>query len=596
MRRDERRAGQARTGSAFRTAVVIGLLAFSAAAQATAAKPAGEPSVSPERQASEDGRHRQTPRATIGTFLQSARDGRWDEAATLLDLSALPEPSRASTGPELARKLKYLLDLGLWIDLDSLSDAPEGDLEDGLSPSREFVGTIEGSVDGQVFLERRLREDGVGMWMVSAGTVGRVPALYDRRGPPGLIEALPALFFDAHFLETALWQWVGLIALVMVAWLVAWGGARLLVRLLRPLTARSRSDLDDRLLAVLVGPARLLIAVGAFNAGLFMLRLSVPARSFLHESTKFLVIAGVAWTAVRIVDLFCSLARQRLDQRGKTGAAYLVPLGARAVKVVILVITALATLDTFGFDVTALIAGLGVGGLAVALAAQKTVENIFGGVSILVDQPVRPGDFCRFGDQVGTVEDIGLRSTRIRTLERTVVSVPNAEFSTLRLENFARRDRIRLLATIGLRYETTPDQLRHVIIGMRDMLIAHPKVLPDPLRVRLVNFGSSSIDLEVFAYIDTTDYNEYLAVREDIYLRIIEIVAEGGSSFAFPSSTTYWARDPGLDGEKRRAAESAVAELRAQGRLQFPEPSPEASRAIENSLDWPPEGSTTAAL
>jgi MscS family membrane protein len=131
---------------------------------------------------------------------------------------------------------------------------------------------------------------------------------------------------------------------------------------------------------------------------------------------------------------------------------------------------------------------------------------------------------------------------------------------------------------------------------MRDMLIAHPKVLPDPLRVRLVNFGSSSIDLEAFAYVDTTDYNEYLAVREDIYLRIIEIVAEGGSSFAFPSSTTYWARDPGLDGEKRRAAESAVAELRAQGRLQFPEPSPEASLAIENSLDWPPEGSTTAAL
>lgn len=576
-------------------AILLCMLGSRAGAQSPPGPWQSGASLHQEARAPDDPWNRGTPRGAVSAFLQAARDGRWDDAAAALDLPATAETDRVSRGPDVARKLKYLLDQHLWMDLDALSDAPEGDLEDGLPPSREFVGALEDSGDGRVLLERKAREDGVAVWRFSSGTLGRVPALYARSGPPKLVDALPALFVDVHFLDVALWQWTGMIALVVASWLVAWALARVVVRVVHPITTRSRSDLDDRLLALLVGPARLLIGVAVFRAGTLMLRLSVQASSFLHEATKFLVIAGVAWTALRIVDLLCSLARQHFTRRGQTGAAYLVPLGARAIKVVVLAITALATLDTFGFDVTALLAGLGVGGLAVALAAQKTVENVFGGISILVDQPVRPGDFCRFGDQVGTVEDVGLRSTRIRTLERTVVSVPNAEFSTLRLENFARRDRIRLLATVGLRYETTPDQLRHVIVQLRDLLIAHPKVLPDPLRVRLVNFGASSLDLELLAYVDTTNYDEFLAVREDIFLRIMAIVTDSGTGFAFPSTTTYWARDTGLDLERQRAAESAIATLRSEGRLPFPDPAPGASRAIESTLDWPPLGSATAA-
>lgn len=550
---------------------------------------------SEEQRTPEDPWNRGTPRSAVRSYLEAAREGQWTVAAAVLDLSSIPEPERATRGPVVARQLKYLLDHGLWIDLEALSDAPEGEIEDGLPVSREFLGRLERADDGRVYLERKPREDGVAIWRFSSGTVARVSRLYDQLGPPRLINSLPSLFTDVHFLDIALWQWAGLIALVVISWLIAWAGASVVVRLLQPLASRSRSDLDDRLLALLVGPARLLIAVAAFNAGLLLLRLSVPASAFLRETTKFLVIAGVAWTALRVVELLGSLTREHFTRHGKTGAAYLVPLGARAIKVAVFVITVLATLDTFGFDVTAILAGLGVGGLAVALAAQKTVENIFGGVSILVDQPVRPGDFCRFGEQVGTVEDIGLRSTRIRTLERTVVSVPNAEFSTLQLENFAKRDRVRLLTTVGLRYETTPDQLRYVISELRGMLIAHPKVLPDPLRVRLVNLGAYSIDLELFAYVDTTDYNEFLAVREDIYLRVMDIVARGGTGFAFPSSTTYWARDSGLDRERQGAVESEVAALRAEGRLQFPDHSSEETRAIDGTLDWPPRGSATVA-
>ena len=151
-------------------------------------------------------------------------------------------------------------------------------------------------------------------------------------------------------------------------------------------------------------------------------------------------------------------------------------------------------------------AGLGVGGIAVALAAQKTVENFIGGITLYADQPVRVGEFCRFGGTVGTVEDVGLRSTRVRTLDRTIVTIPNSEFSNFQIENFARRDRIWYHPTLNVHYETTPDQIRYILVEARRMLYAHPKVDSASARIRFVGFGRASLDLEVFSYVTVTDY------------------------------------------------------------------------------------------
>jgi MscS family membrane protein len=203
------------------------------------------------------------------------------------------------------------------------------------------------------------------------------------------------------------------------------------------------------------------------------------------------------------------------------------------------------------------------------------------------DRPVRPGDFCRFGDKIGTVEEVGLRSTRVRTLDRTVVTVPNAEFATLQLENFTLRDRIWLHAKLGLRYETTPDQLRFVLVEIRKLLYAHPKLTPDPARVRFVGFGDFSLDLEVFAYARTTDFDEFLAVREDVYLRIMDVVAESGSGFAFPSQTAYLARDSGLDGSKGLAAQERVRGWRERGELWLPEFPAHAIDELRDTLEYP---------
>jgi MscS family membrane protein len=195
---------------------------------------------------------------------------------------------------------------------------------------------------------------------------------------------------------------------------------------------------------------------------------------------------------------------------------------------------------------------------------------------------------------VGTVEEIGLRSTRVRTLDRTVVAIPNAEFSNLRLENFAPRDRMRLWTLIGVRYETTPDQLRYLLARLREILLAHPRVTEDPARVRFVGFGAYSLDMEIFAYVDTSDWNEFLGIREGIYLLFMDAVKEAGTGFAFPSSTTYLGRDDGLDPKEARQAEQRVAEWREKGRLPFPNFPDELRQEVENTLPWPPPGSPEA--
>jgi MscS family membrane protein len=247
-------------------------------------------------------------------------------------------------------------------------------------------------------------------------------------------------------------------------------------------------------------------------------------------------------------------------------------------------------LDNFGFNVTALVAGLGVGGVAVALAAQKSIENLFGGVMLYADRPIRVGQFCRFGDKIGTVEEIGMRSTRVRTLDRTVVTVPNAEFSALQIENFARRDFIRLFTVLGLRYETTPEQLRHILVEIRRLLYAHPMVSNDPARIRFVGFGAYSLDLEIFAYVTTSDWAEFLGVREDIFLKIMDLVDASGTGFAFPSQTLYLGKDDGLDEDRARAAEEEVKAWRERDALFLPDFSDSEIERVGGGHPWPPEG------
>lgn len=212
-------------------------------------------------------------------------------------------------------------------------------------------------------------------------------------------------------------------------------------------------------------------------------------------------------------------------------AQSLLPLASRVGKAAIWALGVVALLSDLGYPVTSLVAGLGIGGLAVALAAQKTVENLFGAFSIGADQPFREGDFVKIEDFVGTVESIGLRSTKIRTLDRTLIILPNGRLSDMRLESFSVRDRMRLACTLGLVYATTAAQLRKILAVLEGVLRAHPKIWPDAVVVRFKEFGDSSLNIEIMAW-------------------FMEVIQEAGSSFAFPTRSVHLIREAAGRGQR----------------------------------------------
>jgi MscS family membrane protein len=530
-----------------------------------------------------------TPRATMRGFLYAARDGDWDTAATHLDLRGRD----AEDGPMLARELKTVLDRKLWVDLDALSNAPEGDTNDGETSTRDLVGTIA-MPDGnrvKILVERLSGPGGTKQWKVARVTLQQLPQLWDAYGDSVLAEHLPQPFLDVRFLDIQLWQWIALVLLLLASLLIAWLLTAPALRVLRAIARRTETHVADVFVELIAGPIRLAVATLVLSTGIYALRLALPVQRVLIGTTKALLIIAFTWLVLRLIDAMSRVMTARWVAHGQAAAISVVPLGRRALKVFVALVALLAVFQNLGFNATGILAGLGVGGLAVALAAQRSLENLFGGLSLIADQPVRVGDMCRFGSQQGTVEDIGLRSTRVRTLDRTVVTIPNADFATMQIENLAARDRMRLAATISLRCETTPDQLRWVLIELKRLLLSHPKVSPDPARVRFTKLGPSSLDIEIFAFVKTGDGEEFLAVQEDLLLRIMDIVAASGTWFAVPSQVSYAAPDTGIDAERGRKAEEAIAAARAAGTLALPDVPPDQAKALAGTLPWPPEGS-----
>lgn len=390
-----------------------------------------------------------------------------------------------------------------------------------------------------------------------------------------------------RILDIPLWK----IAATLVRHLAALGIAALSIMLLRRGGARREGLTHNRVLGFVLPLLLMALAAGLRFAVADELRLTGPVLAILEIFWVALFTFGailLGFALIRLAgDLFIGLAR--LDNRpGDVQAARLV---FRILGLVVALGILVHALDRLGVPVSGIITGLGVGGIAVALAAQGSLQNLLGGASLIADRPARIGDFCRFGDRLGTLESIGLRSSRIRSLDRTVVTVPNSDLAGMDIENFAKRDRILLHTTLGVRYETTPDQLRAIVADIRALLITHPEVAPEPARTRFIEFGASSLDIEIFAYVRASDYNTYLAIREDLMLRLMDIVARNGSSVAFPSQTVYLRRDPPDDLAGREAAEAKVAGWRKTGTLPFPFMESSTAGELQDTLPYPPEGS-----
>jgi MscS family membrane protein len=381
--------------------------------------------------------------------------------------------------------------------------------------------------------------------------------------PFAWIQSLPVCL-QTSFADQAGWKWISL-ALILCFFMLF---LRLTYRLSRQ---GSIQHPFIQALAQVALPAFFLFAAPAVA---YLLLVQVNMRGSTSVTTELaattiMYLAG-AWISWRLAAVIAEaiiasprIAPESIDAHliricsrllGAISGAGLIALGA----------------DRLGIPVYGIVAGLGVGGLAIALAAQPTFENLIGGLSLFADKPIRVGDLCKCGSDEGTIESIGIRSTRIRGKDRTLTTIPNAALSKMSIVNLAQRDRMLIQHVIGVRCETSPEQLRYLLVKIQEMLLSHPRIHSEPVYVRFIGFGASSLDIEVFAYVTTKDREEFFSIREDILLRVMDIVEQSGTGFAFPSQTLYFRRDEGLDASRTETAESLVRKWRDEGCLPFP--------------------------
>jgi MscS family membrane protein len=473
--------------------------------------------------------NRTTPQEAVVQFLEACHARQYRRAAHYLDLRQMSAGDREKNGQELARQLEDLLDDSPF-DIATLSRSPQGDLDDGLPPSREPL--IHPQVDGhplRLELEHVELKPGLKVWLVSADSVPLIPQAHKLLAETPFEKKLPQVLVTHEFLDTPLWRWLVILAGGVLAWLAA----RLLAFAIAAAFRRAATN-SNRSAELLRGPMEVALAVAVLRAAIEFAPPSAIVRLYLERSLTVAFVFALAWAGATVIDMVSERWRSRLDLRMKAMTYSILPLGKQVLKLFLLLIAALAVLSAWGFNTTTIMAGLGVGGLAVALAAQKTIENLFGGISVIGDRPVLVGDFGRFGNHMGTVMHIGLRSTRIRTLDRTVVSLPNSQFSTMELENFSARDKIWFHQVLSLRRDTTSEQLRQVLSAAHDVLHQHPKVEVGDIPVRFNGIGSYSLDVEVFAYVLTPDFDVFLGIQQELLLDLLQAVELAGTGLAVP--------------------------------------------------------------
>jgi MscS family membrane protein len=507
---------------------------------------------------------RSSPRATLTTFFHSV-DTAWDlyeagdpgfrapflQATGCLDLSAIPPLVFQEVSAESALLIKDVLDR-IELPPDTLIPDAAAAAESGLSswsvPHTEITLVLqtEGANQRQ--------------WLFSSDTVMRADSFFQkvrhlpyRPGRKGghveelrsgtsailllkMIEVMPSWFRDEAG-GLFVWQWFGLVMLVVLLGL----GIAAIAAIGRRWSTRRL--LGHQCVPFLLPIAWMLVPV----AGRAILEriFHLPGAPALVLGLILSVVGylGLAWLAAVTITSAGDLAVRIWFRKARPLKKQLVRVVFRVATIVVVTVVLLKALQLLGVPVAGLIAGLGVGGLAIALAAQSTLENFIGGIILYADQPVKVGDVCKFGDKRGTVEDVGLRSVKIRTLDQTLLTVPNGDFAKLQLENLSERDRVLLRESIHLRYETTREQLNSVLSGLRALLADHPEIAGEPMRVRLTGIGRYSLEIEVYGYALTSEWPRFLAIREEILLKAMEVVDQSGTRLALPTEVHYAAEN-----------------------------------------------------
>jgi MscS family membrane protein len=503
---------------------------FAKAVAAATPSPSPEPAAVPEVEAPD------SPRAAARAFVDLAmKRGNYAAAVRYLVLPAGEEPR----GAELVRRLRAVLERYLDIRIDTLSPESGGNRQDSLPDGVDSVGQVPDGAGGEdtVFIVRTRDASGP-HWAFSRQTVSRIDGWYDALPDRWIRDTLPQGLQRRGPWGVTFWQWLALPLLAGVALGAGRfvGGAT--TRLLHGVLRRTPNAWDERLLRQIAPALTLLWTVAAAALLLPWLGLRPGAHATLRSLLGGLATLGVFWVLWRAVDVWSLFLLERQWAVGNPSARSLLSVARNLVRVFVAVTGLVAALAAFGYPVATVLAGLGIGGIAIAFGAQKTIENLFGSISIAADQPFRVGDLVRVEDVTGNVERIGMRSTQIRTADRTLVTIPNGKLADLRVEDFAVRDRIRFETRVSLVHGTSEAQLRQVIAAIESLLRSHPKVWPETVVVSLAGFSASSLDLEVLCWFVTPDFAVFRAERQETLFGILRIVDEAGARVA-PSQTFH---------------------------------------------------------
>jgi MscS family membrane protein len=489
---------------------------------------------------------RANPRATMTTFLEAMNDLDWDRAIATLNMPRAGYTSDviAARGRELATQLKAVIDRVAWVELEEIP-------EDTGIRGRYVWRTVG---DTPIALERV----GEGEWLFSRQTLDRLGALWAQVKDEELVEGVesametPAMWLRARMPESLrrggfileYWQWLALALLIFFGMLVHRVLTFILVRVVgRHLTRGLRTrQIDEDLIRDAMRPLGLVGMAVLWWVGLYILGLPPTALAILLIAVKFLAIAAIVWSAYRAVDVGAAILESYAAGTATKYDDLLIPLLRSSAKVFIAAFGVIFLADNLNINITGLLAGLGLGGLAFALAAQDTVKNFFGSITVLVDRPFQVGDWIVVGDIEGTVEAVGFRSTRIRTFYNSLVTLPNSNLISADVDNYGARRYRRWKANLGVAYDTPPEKIDVLCEGIRELVRRHPYTRKDYFHVYLNQFGASSLDILLYVFWETPDWSTELRERHRLAIDILRLTRHLGVEIAYPTQTLYLKR------------------------------------------------------
>lgn len=465
-----------------------------------------------------------TPRAAVDSVFRWQLPRRTDltKASVCLD--------RAGRSPaalqESAKRIKVVYDaLGAWVVMDTLSES--ADFED--DEKRHLVVPHEDLPD--VVVEKQGSD-----WVWTKASLDRIDVYYEDVG--GLIKVvsqLPPVFHETVLLRVKLWQYLALVLLVFMGLVVRKVIAVVVAPRLRRLAEKLASNWPEKFVDVIASPGATLLTAIILRIGYPQLLLPVAWSKALAGTVRVLITLSVVWAVYRAVDVLAAKLADRAEATDSKLDDQLVPLLRKTLKVVVIVIGTLVMLQNLAFDVTTLFASVSIGGLAIGLAAKDTLANLFGSISIFVDSPFQIGDWIHVEGVDGTVEEVGFRSTRIRTFYNSVVVLPNAKIADAKIDNFGQREFRRCFTTLGLTYDTTPEQMQAFVEGLRAIILANPLTRKDVFEVHMSGFGESALEVMVYFFFICDTWTDELRERHNIFLEIIRLAKDLGVGFAFPT-------------------------------------------------------------